>query len=171
MKSAEQRLLECIDPLCAHIERFGKYVERSKNDIAGIVLHGHLLIEEVLTGILTDRLGIDELPLANKGGLAFHQKLHLVKKITLSYRFPLDTGLFEVIDRLNTMRNHLSHKIHEELEMAKEVQYVLQPIQKNQAKNGSSAPSAGSEKAMIAALKKVYYFLLKLRTHLAGPDA
>jgi hypothetical protein len=84
--------------------RFRRHFPRRSNDVALVVLKGHLLLEESVNRLLASLL---RQPEAIEGAnLRLHQKLCLIKAL-----FPVDPDMMEAAEKLNTMRNRLAHHL------------------------------------------------------------
>jgi hypothetical protein len=96
--------------------RFRRHFPRSSNDIAVVVLKGHLLLEESVNRLLA---GLLRKPEAIEGAnLRFHHKLCLIQALLA----PMPThsilsDLMEAAEKLNTLRNRLAlHLDHPQIE-------------------------------------------------------
>ena len=86
-------------------ERLGKHVPKSE-DIALVVLKGHLVVEEMLFDIASTHCrDIVELRHAR---LSFAQLLHVTRALS---KFPGHEHLWESIGLLNSLRNALVHNL------------------------------------------------------------
>lgn len=89
--------------------RFRRHFPRRSNDIALVVLKGHLLLEESVNRLLVALL---RKPEAIEGAnFRFYQKLCLIQAL-----LPADPGdgisrLYDAAEKLNTLRNRLTHHL------------------------------------------------------------
>lgn len=79
------------------------------DDLAQIVLKGHLVIEELLTEAL--QRFVHHSDYIASARLQFHQKLNLCRAISVSEQ---DNEMWELIAKINNIRNHLSHSLGDE---------------------------------------------------------
>lgn len=88
-----------------------KYIEeiRYVDDLAQIVLKGHLVIEEIMTEALQRFVLHGEF--IDSAKLQFHQKLTLCRAISTSEH---KNNMWNLIAAINTVRNHLSHSLDSE---------------------------------------------------------
>jgi hypothetical protein len=85
-------------------DRFWRHFPRRSEDVALVVLKGHLLLEESVNSLLASLLLFPE---AIEGAnLRFHQKLCLIEAL-----LPVDPDMMEAAEKLNTMRNRLAHHL------------------------------------------------------------
>lgn len=85
-----------------------RFVEQIRyvDELAQIVLKGHLVMEEVMTEALGRFLLNDEF--VEPARLMFHQKVKLCRAISASEK---DNSIWDLIEALNSLRNHLSHSL------------------------------------------------------------
>lgn len=76
------------------------------DDVAQIVLKGHLVMEEVMTTSIATFLLHSEYVEACR--LQFHQKLHLSRAMSTSDQ---NNEMWSLIASINSLRNHLSHSL------------------------------------------------------------
>jgi hypothetical protein len=88
--------------------RFRRHFPRRSNDVALVVLKGHLLLEESINRLLA---GLLRKPEAIEGAnLRFHQKLCLIQALLApTPRHGIISSLMEAAEKLNTLRNRLAH--------------------------------------------------------------
>src|SRR5258708_5155106 len=125
-----------------------------------MILMVHLLFEEVMNGILTDALAIDELPPPGAGALSFYQKLSLVRMIAeQSPNPPKNQTVFKTVEVLNTVRNKLSHKLHEELNLAQIYDDVIRKYEKEHPLESTLLQVSNREHRMLRAFWYSYFAL------------
>jgi hypothetical protein len=115
-KSVEEQVAEILTDK-AHREKFLRLVgEMNVDDEAVIILKGHLVLEERLNAIFKKFVfNPDHLERAR---LTFAQKLAVARSISLDQD---KHSLWELVEKLNTLRNKLSHSLDGEArERAKE---------------------------------------------------
>jgi len=90
------------------LERFKRHMPRG-NDLTLIVLKGHLLLEEILTGIIEDNCRHPRALVEAR--LEFYQKLVLAKAL-----LPLgqNNELWKGVEKVNSIRNKFAHHIEPE---------------------------------------------------------
>jgi len=93
-----------------------KYLEELKyvDDVAQIVLKGHLVMEE----LMTEAIGRFVLHgnLIEEAKLQFHQKLALCRSISVNNQ---DHNMWNLIGKLNSFRNHLAHSLNDDVRKQK----------------------------------------------------
>lgn len=83
---------------------------RYVDDIAQIVLKGHLVMEELMTEAISEFLLHKNY--VEKARLQFHQKLQLCRSMSVSDN---ENSMWTLISSVNSLRNHMSHSLdHEE---------------------------------------------------------
>jgi hypothetical protein len=88
-------------------ELFTKHFSKVPDELALIVLKGHLLVEQSLTGIISHYTQ-PSADLANVN-FRFAQKVALAKALVPTFFFPLE--FWEFVNLLNQMRNDLAHQL------------------------------------------------------------
>jgi hypothetical protein len=89
---------------------------RHVDDVAQIVLKGHLVMEELMTASIETFLLHGEF--VEPSRLQFHQKLQLCRAMSVSDH---NNDMWNLIASINTLRNHLSHSL-DPTERAKRVE-------------------------------------------------
>jgi hypothetical protein len=79
-------------------------------DISMIVLKGHLLVEQLLTSLLSHHCTFPEQ--LRKAGLRFPQKAALIKAIVI---LPFPDELWRFLKLINQLRNDIAHELEPEL--------------------------------------------------------
>ena len=87
------------------IERFQNHM-RYVDEVAMVVLKGHLLIEEALTRIIEKFIFHPEH--LEEAKLSFYQKVHLSRSLCLRKN---QFKIWELMLRINSLRNELSHAL------------------------------------------------------------
>src|SRR5947209_5929408 len=88
--------------------RFRRHFPRRSNDVALVVLKGHLLLEESVNRLLVALL---RKPEAIEGAnLRFYQKLCLIRAL-LPATTRQGSELYDAAEKLNTLRNRLTHHL------------------------------------------------------------
>lgn len=105
---------------------------RYVDDLAQIVLKGHLVMEEVMTEAL-GRFFLN-VEFIEPARLQFHQKVKLCRATSASEK---DNSMWRLIDALNGLRNHLSHSLDADAREKK-----LVKIRKLYAKEFPAVPEA-----------------------------
>jgi hypothetical protein len=76
------------------------------DDVAQVILKGHLVVEEVMTESI--RTFVHHGDLLEECRLQFHQKLQLCKAMSVSDQ---NNEMWNLISSINALRNHLSHSL------------------------------------------------------------
>ena len=79
---------------------------RNVDDVAQIVLKGHLVMEEVMTESIQTFLLHKEF--VEDARLQFHQKLQLCRAMSVSDH---ENNMWNLVASINAVRNHLSHSL------------------------------------------------------------
>jgi hypothetical protein len=92
--------------LAGLLDNFAEQMD-NLDEIAHVVLKGHLLIEEWLTHAINQHLFHPE-HLAEDGRLSFIQKATLARSLDLRRN---NLGIWDVIAAVNSLRNELAHSL------------------------------------------------------------
>jgi hypothetical protein len=76
------------------------------DDVAQVILKGHLVMEEIMTDSIKSFVHHGEL--IENCRLQFHQKLQLCKAMSVSDQ---NNEMWSLISSINSLRNHLSHSL------------------------------------------------------------
>jgi len=79
---------------------------RDVDDVAQIVLKGHLVLEELMTEAIEEFVFHKEF--VEPARFQFHQKLQLCRAISVSDH---KNNMWNLISSINSLRNHLSHSL------------------------------------------------------------
>jgi hypothetical protein len=87
---------------------YQRFVDEMKyvDDVAQIILKGHLVMEDVMTQAICDFVHHGEF--IEDTGLRFHQKVKICRAMSLSEH---ENGMWDLVVAINTLRNHLSHSL------------------------------------------------------------
>jgi len=93
-----------------------RYLEelRYVDDVAQIVLKGHLVMEELMSEAI-GRFVLHE-SLIEEAKLQFHQKLALCRSMSVSDQ---NNKMWNLIGKLNSFRNHLAHSLNDDVRKQK----------------------------------------------------
>ncbi|MGE3348552.1 MAG: hypothetical protein AB7I35_14080 [Ramlibacter sp.] len=89
------------------LDNFGDQMD-NVDEVAHVVLKGHLLIEEWVTRAINQHLFHPE-HLTEDGRLSFAQKVTLARSLDLRRN---NLGMWDVISALNSLRNDLAHSLN-----------------------------------------------------------
>ena len=120
--------LKHLDLEGSYKEHFRGFLEKLESDDAAlIVLKGHLVLEERLTAVIEKF--VFEPDFIDRARLSFAQKVAIARSMSLDQS---RNSVWELIDKLNTLRNKLAHSLDGE-PRAKALQAVRDAFQKEVA--------------------------------------
>lgn len=148
------------------IENLSDHLLSCGSDLTLMTLKGHLVLEALLNVILARLLHISALPTRPEdGGLGFFQKLVLVQKFVSQNCDSLDAGVFDVISKLNTVRNHLAHNLKKPEEVTRHVIALLECASRKLGRTYSTQGNVSG--SLQTCLVQLWKFLYQVRQHLS----